>query len=75
MKVEGEDLRRLHEDIKRQLDVTETFSVYKPHSCIAYVKKGEGSQFAGDNFMDGTELIFDKVVFINDKDEEFEIKL
>ena len=75
LKVEGEDLRRLHEDIKRKLDVIETYPNYQPHCCIAYVKKGEGAKHAGDTFMEGVELIFDKVVFINDKDEEFEIEL
>jgi len=75
IKIESEDLRRLHEKIKRKLDVKETFPVYKPHSCIAYVKKGEGVKLEGDTFVEGTELTFNKVVFINDKDEEFEIQL
>ncbi len=71
----SKDLKRLHEDIKRRLDVEETHPVYKPHCTIAYVKKGEASQFGGNNFMEGTEITFDKIVFINDKDEEFDIKL
>ena len=75
LRVEGEDLRRLHEKIKRKLDVTESFPTYQPHCCIAYVQKGEGAKHAGNTFMEGTELTFDKVVFINDKDEEFEIEL
>jgi 2'-5' RNA ligase len=75
IKIESEDLRRLHEKIKRRLDVTESFPVYQPHSCVAYVKKGEGQNNAGDDFVEGTEISFNKVVFINDKDEEFEIKL
>lgn len=75
VKIESEDLKRLHEKIKRKLDVEESFPIYKPHCCIAYVKKGEGSQFAGDTFIEGTEIAFNKVVFINDKNKEFEIKL
>jgi 2'-5' RNA ligase len=75
VKIISDDLKKLHEKIKRKLDVTESFPVYKPHCCIAYVKKGEGSQFAGDTFVDGTNITFNKVVFINDRNDEFEIKL
>ena len=71
----SEDLRRLHEDIKRKLDVTESFPKYQPHCTIAYVHKGEALTFAGNDFMEGTEITVDKIVFINDKDEEFGIKL
>jgi hypothetical protein len=71
----SDDLRKIHGDIKRKLDVEETHPIYQPHCTIAYVKKGEAAQFGGDNFVEGTEIVFDKLVFINDKDEEFEIKL
>ena len=71
----SKDLKNIHRDIKRGLDVEETHSEYKPHCTIAYVKKGEASQFAGNNFTKGKEVTFDKIVFINNKDEETEIKL
>ena len=71
----SEDLKKLHAEIKRTLDVEETHPIYNPHATIAYVKKGEAAQFGGDTFMEGTEIVFDKVTFINDKDEEIEIKL
>ncbi len=71
----SDDLRKIHGDIKRRLDVRETHPVYNPHCTIAYVQKGEAAQFGGDIFIEGTEVVFDKLVFINDKDEEFEIKL
>ena len=75
VKIISEDLRRLHEKIKRKLNVKETYPTYQPHSCIAYVKKGEAHKLAGDDFVEGTEVTFNKIVFVNDKDEEFEIKL
>ena len=53
----------------------ETFDKYQPHCTIAYVKKGEAAQFSGNTFVEVVEIIFDKLVFINDKDKEFEIKL
>ena len=71
----SEDLRRLHEDIKRGLNVEESFDKYQPHCTIAYVEKGEALKFAGDDFIEGEEIIFNKIVFINNKDKEFEIKL
>ena len=42
VKIESEDLKRLHEKIKRKLNDTESFLVYNPHCCIAYVEKGKG---------------------------------
>ena len=71
----SKDLKKIHENIKRKLNVKETHDKYQPHCTIAYVKKGEAAQFGGNNFIEGTEVVFDKLVFINDKDEEFEIKL
>lgn len=71
----SDDLRKIHEDIKRRLDVKETHDKYQPHCTIAYVKKGEAAQFGGNSFIEGTEVVFNKLVFINDKDKEFEIKL
>ena len=71
----SDDLKKLHEEVKRTLDVEESHSVYNPHATIAYVKKGEAAQFGGDTFIEGEEIIFNKVVFINNKDEEIEIKL
>jgi len=75
VKIISEDLRRLHEDLVRKLDIKETYSSYNPHSCIAYVENGKAAQFAGDTFIEGTKLEFDKIVFINSKDKETEIKL
>ncbi len=75
VKIISEDLKRLHEKLVRQLDIKETFPIYKPHSCIAYIEKGEGAQFAGDTFIDGTKLTFKEVVFVNNKNEETIIKL
>ena len=34
----SEDLRRIHEDIKRRLDVDESFDKYQHHCTIAYVQ-------------------------------------
>ena len=75
IKIISEDLKRLHEDIKRGLNVEESFDKYQPHCTIAYVQKGEASQFSGNNFIKGTEVSFNELVFINNKDEEFSIKL
>ena len=70
----SKDLKRLHEEIKRTLHVEETHDRYQPHCTIAYVQKGEAAQFVGDNFIEGEIFEFNKVVFVNNNDEEFEIK-
>ena len=75
IKIISDDLRKLHEKIKRKLDVKETHDIYNPHCTIAYVHKGEAAQFAGNNFIKGEEATLDKIVFINDQKKEFEIIL
>lgn len=71
----SDDLKKIHGDIKRRLNVEESHDTYQPHATIAYVKKGEARQFVGNSFVKGEEIEFKKLVFINDKKEEFEIKL
>ena len=75
IKVESNDLEKLHNKIKDHLRVETTFNKYKPHCTIAYVKQGEAMKFAGDRSFYGTKLSFDKIVFVSDKNEEIEIKL
>ena len=75
IKIISNDLHKIHNKIKKELNVKETYPIYKPHSCIAYVKKGEGNKFAGDNFIEGKKLTFNKIIFINNKNKETELNL
>lgn len=51
----GGDLYRLNQQLKKKLDVTETYS-YDPHITIAYVKQGTGKQFIGSTQFNGINL-------------------
>lgn len=75
IKIDSEDLCTLHQKIKQSLCIETTFKEYKPHCTIGYVKSGKAMQFAGDTIFNGIKLIFDKVVFVNNKDEESYVKL
>ena len=75
IKVESEDLNRLHFLIKETLCVQTSFDIYKPHCTIAYLKKGEAMKYAGDRTFDGINLTFDKIVFVNNDDIETFVNL
>ncbi len=74
IKIESNDLREIHRKIKIGLNVEESFPIYKPHCCIAYVKNGEGSQFASDDIFEGEELTFNEILFKDNNDVEHFIK-
>ena len=75
IKVESKDLNDLNERISYSLNIESTYSEYKPHCTIAYVKSGEAMQFAGNDVFNNTEIILNKIVFVNNKEEETEIIL
>jgi hypothetical protein len=55
--------------------VTDTFPEYKPHATIAYVKKGRGAKYAGDDFLQGKTITLDSVTFSGRDGERVEIPL
>ena len=61
--VESEELHKLHNRLRSNLDVTLTFPDYKPHVTVVYLKKGEGEKYAGDDTFDGIMVKVDKLVF------------
>jgi len=75
IKVESKDLEELNKKINYILNVETTYSEYKPHCTIAYVKNGEAMKYAGDTYFNNTEIILNKIVFANNKNEEIEIIL
>lgn len=40
-----------------------TFPDYRPHMTLAYLKKGEGKKYVGDNLFRGRKLSFDTLTF------------
>jgi 2'-5' RNA ligase len=75
IKIESKDLKELHRKIKIGLEVEETFPIYKPHCCIAYVKKGEAAQFAGETIFEGDEITFNEILFKDNNKKETIVKL
>lgn len=75
IKVESSDLEKLNKKLTSIFNIHSTHNEYKPHCTIAYVKKGKAAKYAGDTTFNDTKITFDKVVFINNKKEEQEIKL
>ena len=75
VKIESKDLENLNKKINKFLNVESTYSEYKPHCTIAYVKKGEAAKYAGDTIFNDVNLTFNKIVFINNKNEESNMSL
>lgn len=57
------DLHRLNKSLSKNFEVTDTHPVYYPHCTIAYVKKGAGESFDGNNTFEGEEIISDTILF------------
>lgn len=75
IKVESKDLEEVNKKVNRVLNIESSYSEYKPHCTIAYLKPGEAAKYAGDKEFSGTELSLNKVVFVNENDEETEFLL
>jgi hypothetical protein len=73
--VTSPDLHRLYAKVLKSQPNTQTFPEYKPHATIAYVRKGQGAKYVGDNFLEGKSITLDKVVFSGRDGEETEIQL
>jgi 2'-5' RNA ligase len=61
--VDSPDLLLLNKIISEDVPVTDTHPEYIPHVTLAYVKKGEGQKFAGDETLAGTIVTFDAITY------------
>lgn len=69
-------LHKLNKIVAGSTEVTDTHPTYKPHCCLAYVKKGRGQKYAGrDTPLTGQEIEFDKVTFCSRNGQETVIPL
>ena len=75
LEVFSEDLARLHKKLYEGVGNVETFPVYKPHVTLAYVQKGLGQHFAGDDTFDGLRLRLDCLTFSPSEGEPVEMTL
>lgn len=69
-------LTELNKQLDNSLDTPgKTFSDYKPHITIAYLKKGEGKQFVGDTRFEGQKITLNELAFSNKSGEQVSIPL
>jgi len=75
VRVECDGLHRLNGKMRRSLEVTESFPQYVPHVTIAYLKKGAGDGWIGNDTFNGETFGIDKVIFSSRSDEKTPILL
>ena len=73
--VECDKLHKLHDKIKKNIEVTETYPEYKPHVTICYLKKDSCDKFIGNASFVDQEFILDTVIFSSKNGEKKSIKL
>ena len=73
--VESDDLHRINAKLRDRCEHTMTYPEYKPHCTIAYVKKGMGKKYIGNDKFAGTKLEIDEVLFSNKRREKISIRL
>ncbi len=73
--VDSPELHRLNKLISDNAKVTDTFPDYKPHVTLAYVKKGTGKNYVGNNSLEGKKISFDSITFSSKNGETVDIPL
>jgi len=63
VEIDSPELHALNKKIADGLEHTDTHPDYKPHATIAYVKKGEGKKYGGDDRFEGKEITLNSLVF------------
>ena len=64
------ELTRLNKIITNNTENTTTFPNYEPHCTIAYMKKGTGSKYTGDEFK-GISVEFNSIEFSSKDNNEY----
>jgi ferritin-like metal-binding protein YciE len=68
IEVTSPELKKLHYLIGDKISCSgNKFPDYKPHITIAYVKKGMGIKYAGENSFEGTDITINQLIFSNIK--------
>jgi hypothetical protein len=75
IEVQSVELELLNGMLHDYLEHTDTQDEFKPHVTIAYLKKGEAKQYAGDDFADGQTFLADAMVFSNADGDRTTIRL
>lgn len=75
IEVWSEDLLRLHNKLGSCLHCTEKFKNYIPHITVAYLNKGEGSKFIGNNTFNRMTMRVDTLSFSSKNGSRCRIRL
>lgn len=73
--VDCEDLHRLNRRMRKELEATESYPVFVPHVTIAYMAKGEGKKYIGDEAFKGEKFKIDKIIFSSKNGNKTQIPL
>ncbi len=61
--VSGKGLHTLHAALMERFEHKKLYPVYQPHITVAYVPKGKGSRFEGDEFFKGKNFPVKEIIF------------
>jgi hypothetical protein len=75
VRVNSPDLIRLNAKIFENLEVTSTYSEYKPHATICYLRPGLGQKYAGRTDLAGLTATINEVIFSPPEGEKVNISL
>lgn len=63
VEVECDKLHKLNDRMQKSLQATVNHPVYVPHVTIAYLKKGTGKKYVGNEFFKGEKFDVSEIVF------------
>ncbi len=69
------DLVKMNKKISQNFEVTDTHPKYHPHCTIAYVKKGCGKPFDGNDLFEGIKMELDEITFSGKNNRKTSFKL
>lgn len=73
--VDSPDLHAVNKAIADAVPTEDTYPTYQPHVTIAYLKKGKGADYTGDDSLQGQELVIDRISFRGRDETATEIML
>lgn len=73
--VDSPDLHAINKAIADAVPTEDTYPTYQPHVTIAYLKKGKGADYTGDDSLRGQELVIDRISFRGRDETATEIML
>lgn len=62
VEVNCDDLHRLHRDLRSRIYCPRNFPVYVPHVTIAYLRKGLGKKYTGEQVFEGESFTVREII-------------